>query len=122
VFEVLLEAWTLRRKIEKKGLKRRRNESLRIVESNLASSRIDMHCPLFYTVSPNEPKYEDVEGKALKRVLWRLDERSSSSPVGSGSSLFFFRSLIQVKNTKPPMCFRLAREGGRETKTTRLMA
>ncbi|KAG5595468.1 hypothetical protein H5410_036700 [Solanum commersonii] len=28
----------------------------------------------------------------------------------------------KVANTKPPMCFRLAQEGGRETKTTRLMA
>ena len=52
VFEVLLEAWTLRCKTEQKGLKRTRNESLRIAESNLASRRIDMHRPLFQYAKP----------------------------------------------------------------------
>ncbi|KAG5614965.1 hypothetical protein H5410_014789, partial [Solanum commersonii] len=61
VFEVLLEAWTLRRKMDKKGLKRTRNESLRIADSNLASHRIDMHLPLFHTVPSNDPEYEDAE-------------------------------------------------------------
>ncbi|KAG5606645.1 hypothetical protein H5410_028137, partial [Solanum commersonii] len=66
VFEVLLEAWTLRRKTKQKGLKRTRNESMRIAESNLASLQIDMHRPLFHTVPPNDPEYEDAKGKTMK--------------------------------------------------------
>ena len=37
VFKVLVEAWTLRRKTEQIGLKRTRNEILRIAEFNLVS-------------------------------------------------------------------------------------
>ncbi|KAG5610373.1 hypothetical protein H5410_021654, partial [Solanum commersonii] len=88
VFEVLLEAWILRRKKGQKGLKRTRNESLRIAESNL-----------------------EVDRKARKGAVGE----SASRQVGKSASR-------QIANTKPPMYFRLAREGGRETKTTRLMA
>ncbi|WMV37808.1 hypothetical protein MTR67_031193 [Solanum verrucosum] len=52
VFEVLVEAWTLRHKTEQIGLKRTKNETLRIAEFNLASRRNDMNRPSFQYVKP----------------------------------------------------------------------
>ncbi|KAG5585222.1 hypothetical protein H5410_045656 [Solanum commersonii] len=78
----------------------------------------------------------DIFLSSLQRVLWRLEERSSSSPIWKWvfsihrpllNSRFNFLYpvdfiIMLVANTKPPMCFRHAQEGGREAKTTRLMA
>ncbi|WMV07508.1 hypothetical protein MTR67_000893 [Solanum verrucosum] len=52
VFEVLVEAWTLRRKTEQIGLKRTRNRILQIAKFNLASRRNDMNRPSFQYVKP----------------------------------------------------------------------
>ncbi|WMV41283.1 hypothetical protein MTR67_034668 [Solanum verrucosum] len=49
VFEVLVEAWTLRRKTEQIGPKRTNNGILRITEFNLASRRNDISRPSFQT-------------------------------------------------------------------------
>ncbi|KAG5586357.1 hypothetical protein H5410_046791, partial [Solanum commersonii] len=147
VFEVLLEAWTLRCKTEQKGLNRIRNVSLRIAESNLASRRIDMHRPLFQrekeqsethrlaprssTVPPNDPKYEDGGSPSSSAISTNIAERSSTTQSvktintiwrGFCGDLKKGVHLPQLKIQKPPMCFWLAREGGHETQTTRLMA
>ncbi|KAG5616536.1 hypothetical protein H5410_016360, partial [Solanum commersonii] len=50
VFEILMEAWTLRGKTEQIGLKRPRNGILRIVEFHLESRRNDMNRPSFQYV------------------------------------------------------------------------
>ncbi|WMV13384.1 hypothetical protein MTR67_006769 [Solanum verrucosum] len=52
VFEVLVEAWILRRKTEQIGLKGTRNGILQIAEFNLASCRNDMNHPLFQYAKP----------------------------------------------------------------------
>ncbi|KAG5594759.1 hypothetical protein H5410_035991 [Solanum commersonii] len=58
VFEVLVEAWTIRRKTEQIGLKRTRNGILPIAEFNLASRRNDMNYPSFQ---------QDTEGDELTK-------------------------------------------------------
>ncbi|KAG5594878.1 hypothetical protein H5410_036110, partial [Solanum commersonii] len=83
VFEVLVEAWTLRRKMEQIRLKRTRNGILRIAEFNLASCRNDMNPPLLRgkeqsvsrrlvsqssIVLPNDKECEDAKGKTLKAM------------------------------------------------------
>jgi len=52
VFDVLVEALTLRRKTEQIGLKRTRNRILRIAEFNLVSRRNDMNRPSFQNAKP----------------------------------------------------------------------
>ncbi|WMV07781.1 hypothetical protein MTR67_001166 [Solanum verrucosum] len=52
VFEVLVEAWTLRRKTEQIGLKRTRNGILRIAKFNLTSHRNDMNRLSFQYAKP----------------------------------------------------------------------
>ncbi|KAG5599985.1 hypothetical protein H5410_031355 [Solanum commersonii] len=55
----------------------------------------------YYTAQWSKTK--DVEGKHETT----MKQKKGESPIA---------------NTKPPMCFQLVREGGRKTKTTRLMA
>ncbi|KAG5605839.1 hypothetical protein H5410_027331, partial [Solanum commersonii] len=126
---------TLKHKTEKIGLKRTRNGILRIVEKWIkgrgkeqsASGRL---IPRSSTVPPNDPECEDAKGKTLKVMsLPKCGLPSSwaiSTNVAEQSSAAQYVKTINtrfvVENTKPPMCFRLAREGGHETKTTRLMA
>ena len=52
VFEVLVEAWILKHKMEQIGLKRTRNGILRITEFNLVSHRNDMRRPSFQYAKP----------------------------------------------------------------------
>ncbi|KAG5610262.1 hypothetical protein H5410_021543 [Solanum commersonii] len=74
VFQVLVEAWTLRRKTEQIEMKRTRNGILRITEFNLArkgavgesSSRRSVLRSS--TVPHNDPECEDAKGKKLKAM------------------------------------------------------
>uniref|UniRef100_M1DRK4 Uncharacterized protein n=1 Tax=Solanum tuberosum TaxID=4113 RepID=M1DRK4_SOLTU len=88
-----------------KHMKERRNEDLRIAEpirrvakSEKEQSVYHRAVPRSYTMLPNDPKHDDAEV-----VVVELNE-------------------IVVSNTISPLCFRLARESGHKTTTTKLMA
>uniref|UniRef100_M1D8W0 Uncharacterized protein n=1 Tax=Solanum tuberosum TaxID=4113 RepID=M1D8W0_SOLTU len=78
VFEVLVEAWTLRRKTDQIGLKRTRNGILRIAGFNLMSRRNDMNRPLFQYAKPCK-KWIKRRGKE-QSVSHRSVPRSSTVP------------------------------------------
>uniref|UniRef100_M1DA25 Uncharacterized protein n=1 Tax=Solanum tuberosum TaxID=4113 RepID=M1DA25_SOLTU len=73
VFEVLVEAWTLRRKTEQIGVKRTRNGILRFAEFNLASHRNDMNRQSFQYRSL-EGSGSRGEGKSSRQVADQFHE------------------------------------------------
>ncbi|KAG5571055.1 hypothetical protein H5410_060821 [Solanum commersonii] len=129
VFEVLPEAWTPRRKKEQKGWKERKKLKPELRQSLLANRRREALRPLFHTISPNGPGHRDSIGKHRKAMNQMMGESPSRSAIPTNLVERFAATLnlktintSLIANTKPHVCFRLAKERGHETKAARLMA
>ncbi|KAG5631208.1 hypothetical protein H5410_002925, partial [Solanum commersonii] len=116
------KTWTLLIKKEQRQLKEQRNEVLRIVQHVWRVAKRSYPCLLF--------QIEQDGDKTYQRAVRRVNRRSQLTTPNDPLLYRFFKTIntlmvelneIVVANTISPLCFRLARERGRKTKTTKLM-
>ncbi|KAG5586057.1 hypothetical protein H5410_046491, partial [Solanum commersonii] len=140
------KAWTLLSKKEQKQLKERTNEDLRIAE---LIRRVAKRSYLAFCSSVLSPERKDqIDGEkeqsacrravsrkqdgdeASQRVDCQVDRRSRLTAPNDPLQHKFLKTIntlvvelneIVAANTISPLCFWLAQERGRKTKTTKLM-
>ncbi|KAG5610512.1 hypothetical protein H5410_021793 [Solanum commersonii] len=74
--------------------------------------------PQSSTIPPNDKEHDDAEGY----TFWIFSLKFGEGFVGDLKKEGFHLPQVGIANTKPHMCFWLAQEEGRKTKTARLMA